>query len=72
MQKTLCPWDMCELGICVRIDMLKYATRSYPHDCRQALYFDRYTRLLAPELDPLRDDRVTLPNEYGRADAGLR
>ncbi|CAN0322157.1 unnamed protein product, partial [Ectocarpus sp. 12 AP-2014] len=39
---------------------------------KQALYFDRYTRLLAPELDPLRDDRVTLPNEYGRADAGLR
>lgn len=35
---------------------------------RQALYFDRYTRLLAPDLDPLRDDRVTLPNGDGRAD----
>lgn len=38
---------------------------------RQALYFDRYTRLLAPDLDPLRDDRVTLPNGDGRADAGV-
>ncbi|CAN0279062.1 unnamed protein product, partial [Laminaria digitata] len=27
---------------------------------KQALYFDRYTRILAPDLDPLRDDRVTL------------
>jgi aarF domain-containing kinase len=25
---------------------------------KQALYFDRYQRVLAPELDPLRDDRV--------------
>lgn len=25
---------------------------------KQALYFDRYTKLLAPDLDPLRDDRV--------------
>ncbi|CAM9429535.1 unnamed protein product, partial [Choristocarpus tenellus] len=32
---------------------------------KQALYFDRYTRLLAPDLDPLRDDRVTLPNGDG-------
>ncbi|CAN0106396.1 unnamed protein product, partial [Discosporangium mesarthrocarpum] len=29
---------------------------------KQALYFDRYTRLLAPDLDPLRDDRITLPS----------
>lgn len=27
---------------------------------KQALYFDRYTKLLAPDLDPLRDDRVDL------------
>jgi len=27
---------------------------------KQALYFDRYTKLLAPELDPLRDSRVNL------------
>jgi len=27
---------------------------------KQALYFDRYTKLLAPELDPLRDERVSL------------
>eukprot|EP00904_Undaria_pinnatifida_P010315 jgi/Undpi1/6413/HiC_scaffold_20.g08894.m1 len=39
---------------------------------KQALYFDRYTRLLAPDLDPLRDDRVTLPNGDGRADAAIR
>ncbi|CAM9511939.1 unnamed protein product [Pylaiella littoralis] len=38
---------------------------------KQALYFDRYTRLLAPDLDPLRDDRVTLPNGEGRDDARL-
>ena len=25
---------------------------------KQALYFDRYTRLLAPEMDVLRDDRL--------------
>ena len=25
---------------------------------KQALYFDRYQKLLAPTLDPLRDDRV--------------
>jgi len=27
---------------------------------KQALYFDRYTKLLAPDLDPLRDSRVAL------------
>jgi len=27
---------------------------------KQALYFDRYTKLLAPELDPLKDERVNL------------
>lgn len=27
---------------------------------KQALYFDRYTKLLAPELDPLQDERVNL------------
>ena len=25
---------------------------------KQALYFDRYQKLLAPTLDPLRDDRI--------------
>ena len=25
---------------------------------KQALYFDRYQKLLAPSLDPLRDERV--------------
>lgn len=35
----------------------------------QALYFDRYTRLLAPDLDPLRDDRVTLPSGEFRGNA---
>ncbi|CAK9074367.1 unnamed protein product [Durusdinium trenchii] len=29
---------------------------------KQALYFDRYTKLLAPDLDPLRDERVSLGN----------
>lgn len=28
----------------------------------EALYFDRYTKLLAPDLDPLRDERVSLGN----------
>jgi len=35
---------------------------------KQALYFDRYTKLLAPELDPLQDERVNLGvrgNVYG-------
>merc|ERR1719210_2322744 len=27
---------------------------------KQVLYFDRYTKLLAPELDPLNDGRVNL------------
>lgn len=27
---------------------------------KQALYFDRYTKLLAPDLDPLRDERVAV------------
>ena len=27
---------------------------------KQALYFDRYTKLLAPELDVLSDDRIDL------------
>ena len=27
---------------------------------KQALYFDRYTKLLAPEMDVLRDERVSL------------
>jgi len=32
---------------------------------KQALYFDRYQKLLAPTLDPLRDSRVreSLQNE---------
>eukprot|EP00434_Breviolum_minutum_P011878 symbB.v1.2.010479.t2/scaffold679.1/size173156/15 len=30
---------------------------------KQALYFDRYTKLLAPDLDPLRDERVAV-GEY--------
>jgi len=34
---------------------------------KQALYFDRYNKLLAPELDPLRDDRVNL----GLSDGGV-
>jgi len=36
---------------------------------KQALYFDRYTKLLAPELDPLRDDRVDLGLRRGGAGA---
>lgn len=32
---------------------------------KQALYFDRYTKILAPELDPLRDPRVRISDEAG-------
>eukprot|EP00933_Yihiella_yeosuensis_P042257 TRINITY_DN36801_c0_g1_i1.p1 TRINITY_DN36801_c0_g1~~TRINITY_DN36801_c0_g1_i1.p1 ORF type:complete len:563 (+),score=100.14 TRINITY_DN36801_c0_g1_i1:112-1800(+) len=32
---------------------------------KQALYFDRYTKLLAPDLDPLRDSRVNLGTSSG-------
>jgi aarF domain-containing kinase len=35
---------------------------------KQLLYFDRYTRLLAPELQVLRDDRINirgLSEQYG-------
>jgi len=32
---------------------------------KQALYFDRYTKLLAPDLDPLRDSRVSLGKTQG-------
>jgi aarF domain-containing kinase len=35
---------------------------------KQALYFDRYTRLLAPELDVMTDDRVRLRGEGGAID----
>lgn len=38
----------------------------------QALYFDRYTRLLAPELDPLRDARVSFPRSAQEAMQGRR
>lgn len=31
---------------------------------KQLLYFDRYIRLLAPELDMIHDDRVIIPGEY--------
>jgi aarF domain-containing kinase len=39
---------------------------------KQALYFDRYQKLLAPSLDPLRDSRVrdALNNEFGNGVAG--
>lgn len=33
---------------------------------KQVLYFDRYTRLLAPDLDVLADDRISLRNDIGR------
>ncbi len=36
----------------------------------QALYFDRYTRLLAPELNPLRDSRVSFPRSAQEAMEG--
>lgn len=37
---------------------------------KQVLYFDRYTRLLAPELDVLSDERISFRNELGgRSDA---
>jgi aarF domain-containing kinase len=35
---------------------------------KQLLYFDRYTRLLAPELQVLRDDRINIrgmSEQYG-------
>lgn len=35
--------------------------RSFALLIKQALYFDRYQRLLAPTLDPLRDARVNIP-----------
>mmetsp|Transcript_27850 Transcript_27850/g.83470 ORF Transcript_27850/g.83470 Transcript_27850/m.83470 type:complete len:537 (+) Transcript_27850:3-1613(+) len=34
---------------------------------KQALYFDRYTKLLAPELDVLRDDRVQFTDDKSGA-----
>lgn len=37
---------------------------------KQALYFDRYTRLLAPTLDPLRDARVSFPRSAQEAMEG--
>ena len=32
---------------------------------KQLLYFDRYTRLLAPTLNVLEDDRVTIGSDAG-------
>ena len=38
---------------------LSYISSTFNHSARiQALYFDRYQKLLAPTLDPLRDERV--------------
>lgn len=37
---------------------------------KQALYFDRYTKLLAPGLDPIRDSRVDLGVAGNSASAG--
>lgn len=37
---------------------------------KQALYFDRYTRLLAPTRDPLRDARVSFPRSAQEAMEG--
>ena len=34
---------------------------------KQALYFDRYTRLLAPEMDVLRDDRLKVVTDRAGA-----
>jgi len=39
---------------------------------KQALYFDRYNKLLAPELDPLRDERVNLGVSRGLASAATQ
>lgn len=35
---------------------------------KQSLYFDRYTRILAPTLDPLRDSRVNFPRTVEEAE----
>jgi len=35
---------------------------------KQSLYFDRYTRILAPTLDPLRDARVNFPRTVEEAE----
>merc|ERR1712146_477070 len=35
---------------------------------KQSLYFDRYLKLLAPDLDPLRDERVA--EAYGTLSGG--
>jgi len=35
---------------------------------KQSLYFDRYTRILAPTLDPLRDTRVSFPKTVEEAE----
>ena len=39
---------------------------------KQSLYFDRYLKLLAPDLDPLRDERVTdtYRNQIGSREGG--
>jgi aarF domain-containing kinase len=34
---------------------------------KQALYLDRYTRILAPDVDVLRDSRINLPDSNFRA-----
>ena len=39
--------------------IVTFTSYSFIHATRkQALYFDRYQKLLAPTLDPLRDERV--------------
>lgn len=44
----------------------------YSVNVRQALYFDRYQKLLAPKMDPLRDSRVrsTLREEMASTPMG--
>jgi hypothetical protein len=36
---------------------------------KQQLYFDRYTRILAPTLDPLRDSRIGLQKAAAATDS---
>lgn len=63
---------MCQPGFCSRLFLGK--TGLHQPDCAalcctlQVLYFDRYTRILAPQLQVFTDDRINvrgLSSQYG-------
>ena len=62
-----------ELAACKTLGILVFAGfAQFGLLVKQALYFDRYTKLLAPDLDLVRDYRVVGLDDAGGGDRRLR